>query len=86
MRRRKVAVKVNDLMQQGYVYYLTEPAGKNFHPDFKPELTPKEMLELGVFGGKYMTEGVLTTSGRSNVGARCAVTSRKSRRTVRRVR
>ncbi len=56
MRRRKVAVKVNDRMQQGYVYYLTEPAGENFHPDFKPELTPKEMLELGVFGGKYLTD------------------------------
>jgi len=56
MRKRKVAVKVNDLMQRGYVYYLTEPTGKNFHPDFKPELTPKEMLELGVFGGKYLTD------------------------------
>jgi len=56
MRRRKVAVKVNDVMQRGYVYYLTEPAGKNFHPEFKPELTPKEMLELGVFGGKYLTD------------------------------
>jgi len=43
-------------MQQGYVYYLTEATGKNFHPDFKPELTPKEMLELGVFGGKYLTD------------------------------
>ena len=56
MRRRKVAVTVNDLMQTGYVYYLTEPAGKNFHADFHPELTPKEMLELGVFGGKYLTD------------------------------
>lgn len=52
MRKRRVAVKVNDLMQENYVYFLTEPAGKNFHPDFKPELTPKAMLELGVFGGK----------------------------------
>ncbi len=49
-------VIVNDLMQKGFVYHLTEPIGKNFDPDFKPELTPKEMLELGVFGGKYMTD------------------------------
>ena len=50
------AIEVNDLMQQGYVYLLTEAVGKNFHPDFRPELTPQEMLELGVFGGKYMTD------------------------------
>jgi len=43
-------------MQKGYVYYLTEPVGRNFHPEFKPELTPKQMLEMGVFGGKYMTD------------------------------
>jgi hypothetical protein len=53
---RKKKIQVNDLMQIGYSYLLTEPAGKNFHPDFRPELTPKEMLELGVFGGKYMTD------------------------------
>lgn len=46
-------VEVNDRMQQGYVYELPEPAGGNFHPDFEPQLTPKQMLELGVFGGKY---------------------------------
>lgn len=55
-RRKQVKVVVNDRMQQGYVYHLTEPAGRNFHPDFEPELTPKEMLALGVFGGKYMTD------------------------------
>lgn len=43
-------------MQTNYIYYLTEPMGKNFHSEFKPELTPKQMLELGVFGGKYMTD------------------------------
>ena len=43
-------------MQHGYVYWLTEPAGRNFHADFRPELTPKAMLALGVFGGKYMTD------------------------------
>jgi len=54
MKKRKVVV--NDLMQTDYVYYLTEPVGRNFHPEFSPVLTPKEMLELGVFGGKYMTD------------------------------
>jgi len=49
-------VTVNDKMQKGYRYRLTEPAGRNFDPDFKPELTPKQMLQLGVFGGKYLTD------------------------------
>ena len=37
-------------------YKLTEPTGKNFAKDFKPDLSPKEMLELGVFGGSYFEE------------------------------
>lgn len=49
-------VIVNDLMQQGYEYELVAPVGKKFDPLFTPELTPKEMLALGVFGGKYMTD------------------------------
>jgi hypothetical protein len=52
----KKQIIVNDLMQKKYKYELVEPIGKNFHLDFKPDLTPKEMLELGVFGGKYMTD------------------------------
>jgi len=43
-------------MQKDYIYTLTEPIGLNFDPMFKPELSPKEMLKLGVFGGKYMTD------------------------------
>ena len=54
--KRPCRVVVNDLMQHGYTYLLTEPMGENFHPDFRPELTPREMLALGVFGGKYMTD------------------------------
>jgi hypothetical protein len=53
---RKRMVEVNDMMQVGYCYTLTEPMGRNFDPEFKPELTPKQMLRLGVFGGKYMTD------------------------------
>ena len=52
----KKRITVNDKMQKKYDYFLTEPAGRNFHPEFRPELTPKQMLELGVFGGKYMTD------------------------------
>ena len=52
----KRTVVVNDRMQKGYVYYRTEPFGRNFAPGFTPELTPKQMLALGVFGGKYMTD------------------------------
>lgn len=49
-------VVVNDLMQKNYSYFLSEPMGKNLDSEFKPQLTPKEMLEMGVFGGKYMTD------------------------------
>jgi hypothetical protein len=49
-------IVVNDRMQKGYRYRLTAPMGRGFDPAFKPELTPREMLELGVFGGKYMTD------------------------------
>jgi hypothetical protein len=49
-------VKVNDLMQKNYSYELSEKIGKNFDKEFKPSLTPKQMLSLGVFGGKYMTD------------------------------
>jgi len=51
-----VRITVHDRMQSGYSYLRTEPVGSAFHPDFMPELTPKDMLELGVFGGKYMTD------------------------------
>jgi hypothetical protein len=43
-------------MQRGYVYELTQPSGRNFHATFRPQLTPMQMLALGIFGGKYMTD------------------------------
>ncbi len=53
---RSVIVTVHDLMQQDYRYVLTEDEGAHFDSRFTPELTPKQMLSLGVFGGKYMTD------------------------------
>ena len=49
-------VLVNDKMQTGYVYECEAKTGEEFAHDFRPELTPKEMLELGVFEGHYMTD------------------------------
>ena len=54
MKPRKIVVC--DSMQSGYQYERVEPEGKNFALDFQPQLTPKDMLELGVFGGKYLTD------------------------------
>jgi len=49
-------VLVSDKMQSNYRYDLVVPEGQNFDSDFRPELSPPEMLRLGVFGGKYMTD------------------------------
>ena len=43
-------------MQTDYCYELSKPIGRCFDEEFDPELTPKQMLEMGVFGGKYMTD------------------------------
>lgn len=53
---RKRSVTVTDKMQKRYRYTLTALAGRGFDPEFKPQLTPAQMLKLGVFGGKYMTD------------------------------
>ena len=51
-------IRVSDSMQDGYTYRLVEPVGKNFNCKFQPELTPPQMLALGVFGGMYMNDCV----------------------------
>lgn len=52
----KRIVTVRDTVQKGYRYEITEPMGKHFDPRFAPQLTPKQMLALGVFGGVYMRD------------------------------
>jgi hypothetical protein len=49
-------IVVNDNWQKNYRYETTELIGKSFSPDFKPELSPQEMLGLGVFGGMYFAD------------------------------
>ena len=49
-------VCVNDRMQRSYSYKIAARMGQDFAPDFKPVFTPKEMLEMGVFEGKYCND------------------------------
>ena len=49
-------ISVNDKMQSGYFYELAVPIGEDFDTLFTPELSPKELLELGIFGGKYLND------------------------------
>jgi hypothetical protein len=56
MASKPKIVVVKDKMQRGYRYELVAPIGRNFDPEFSPDLTPKQMLSLGVFCGKYMTD------------------------------
>jgi len=55
-RSKTIVVTVNDKMQHGYTYVRIAPVGRGFDPEFRPELTPQEMLALGIFCGKYMTD------------------------------
>jgi hypothetical protein len=51
-------IVVNDTMQRGYRYVLSELIGTNFAQEFQTGLDPEQMLKLGVFGGKYMTDAM----------------------------
>ena len=53
---KAVEVTVNDKMQRGYSYLLLEPTGRNYDAGFAPQLTPPQLLALGIFGGRYMTD------------------------------
>lgn len=49
-------ITVNDKMQRGYNYVLEAPMGEDFDDGFKPCFAPQEMLEMGVFEGKYCND------------------------------
>lgn len=49
-------VVVSDRMQSGYCYRLDALPGGEFAPGFEPRFSPKEMLEMGVFEGKYCND------------------------------
>ena len=49
-------IYVSDKMQTGYSYKLSAKEGEDFDSSFKPELTPLQMLQMGVFEGKYLTD------------------------------
>jgi hypothetical protein len=55
--KKGTKITVHDKMQKGYSYVLSESPGKNLEAPF--ELTPAEMLSLGVFEGKYMNDCLL---------------------------
>jgi hypothetical protein len=51
-------VRADNPMQRCYSYALDCRPGENFDPAFKPALTPKEMLQLGIFGGRYLNSAI----------------------------
>lgn len=54
--RHQREIVVSDKMQSGYHYTRTHPAGQNFDADFTPALSPQQMLEMGVFEGRYLND------------------------------
>ncbi len=49
-------ISVNDTMQTGYSYKLEAKTGDCLSDEFKPHYSPREMLEMGVFEGKYCND------------------------------
>lgn len=51
---REICVK--DRMQSDYCYVLSAPTGTLFDVGFSPFYSPRQMLEMGVFEGKYLND------------------------------
>lgn len=49
-------ISVSDTMQTGYEYELSAQMGEAFDAGFEPYYSPSEMLEMGVFEGKYCND------------------------------
>ena len=49
-------IQVNDRMQRGYSYRIDASPGEDFDEGFTPAYSPQEMLEMGVFEGKYCND------------------------------
>lgn len=52
-------IKAFNKMDNGYTYKLTNKIGDIDHPDFNPYFNPGEMLEMGIFEGKYLNDCIL---------------------------
>jgi hypothetical protein len=57
--KKGTKITVYNKMEKGYSYVLAENPGKNFAEGFEPYYTPAEMLEMGVFSGKYLNDCLL---------------------------